>query len=79
MPGIPPSELSDDDLHRELMHLHETRSETFFKGSEDALKAHTERMLALEQEYLRRFPERTAPDPMRVRAGRRSMSGQDHQ
>ena len=77
MPGIPPSDLSDDALHRELTHLHETRSETFFNGTEDALEVHTERMLALEQEYLRRFPERTAPDPMRVRAERRAMSGQD--
>lgn len=77
MPGIPPQDLSDDDLDRELRHLHETRSETFFNGSEDALEVHTSRMLQLEQEYLRRFPERVTPDPMRVRAERREMAGQE--
>jgi Family of unknown function (DUF6158) len=70
MTGIPASELSDDDLERELAHLHATRHETFLNGSEDALETHTERMLALESEYLRRFPERAAPDPARVRASR---------
>ncbi len=75
--GIDPSTLDDADLERELTHLHETRHTTFLNGSEDALNAHTERMLALEQEYLRRFPDRSAPDPMRVRASRRKMAGQD--
>ncbi len=75
--GIDPSTLDDDDLERELTHMHETRHQTFLNGSEDALSMHTERMLALEAEYLRRFPDRSAPDPMRVRASRRKMSGQD--
>ncbi len=75
--GIDPSTLDDDDLDRELTRLHETRHETFLNGTEDALNAHTERMLALEAEYLRRFPDRSAPDPMRVRASRRKMSGQE--
>lgn len=75
--GVPPTELSDDDLEREVNHLHETRHETFLHGSEDALLNHTERMLALEEEYLRRFPDRAAPDPMRVRASNRRQSGQD--
>jgi len=69
MTGIPASQLSDDDLERELAHLHETRHDTFLHGTEDALETHTSRMLELEQEYLRRFPERAAPDPARVRAG----------
>jgi hypothetical protein len=51
--------LSDEALERELQHLHETRHDTFLHGSEDALEAHTERMLELEQEYLRRHPKRT--------------------
>ena len=68
MTGIPASQLSDDDLERELAHLHETRHETFLNGTEDALEMHTSRMLELEQEYLRRFPDRAAPDPARVRA-----------
>jgi hypothetical protein len=69
MTGIPASDLADDDLDRELAHLHETRHDTFLNGTEDALEAHTRRMLELEAEYLRRFPERAAPDPARVRAG----------
>ncbi len=77
MAGIPPTELSDDDLQREVTHLHETRHATFLNGSEDALEAHTERMLALEGEYLRRFPDRAAPDPMRTRAGSRKAAGQE--
>jgi hypothetical protein len=74
--GIPPQELADDDLRRELGHLHETRHETLLGGSESALEAHTERMLALEREFLRRFPEDAAPDPQRTRAGSRENAGQ---
>lgn len=75
--GIPPAELDDDDLRRELEHLHETRHDTLLGGSESALETHTERMLALEQEFLRRFPQEAAPDPARTRAGRRAQAGQD--
>lgn len=74
--GIPASELDDDDLRREMAHLHETRHDTLIGGSESALEAHTTRMLALEQEFLRRFPEDSAPDPMRTRAGSRQQAGQ---
>jgi len=74
--GVAPTDLADEDLERELKHLHETRHETFRNGSEDALEHHTERMLALEGEYLRRFPERSAPDPRRTRAGSRGAAGQ---
>jgi hypothetical protein len=75
--GIDPTRLSDDDLAREVSHLHATRHETFLAGSEDALEAHTGRMLALEAEYLRRFPDRSTPDPLRTRAGSRAAAGQD--
>ena len=75
--GIDPTELSDDDLGREVSHLHETRHDTLLGGSEDALEAHTHRMLALEREFLRRFPEKGAPDPLRTRAGSRRAAGQD--
>jgi hypothetical protein len=68
MTGVPPSDLDDDDLERELAHLHETRHETFLHGTEDAFDNHTERMLELETEYVRRFPDRVVPDPRRVRA-----------
>ncbi len=73
--GIAPDQLADDDLRREVAHLHETRHDTLLGGSESALRAHTERMLALEREFLRRFPE-AAPDPRRTRAGSRQNAGQ---
>lgn len=74
--GIAPEELADDDLRRELQHLHETRHSTLLNGSESALEHHTTRMLALEQEFLRRFPLEAAPDPARTRAGSREEAGQ---
>ena len=74
--GIPAARLADHDLSRELERLHVTRRETFLHGSEDALEVHTERMLALEGEFLRRFPDRAAPDPGRTRAGSRHAAGQ---
>ena len=74
--GIPPTELADDDLRREVANLHHTRHDTLLGGSEDALEAHTKRMLELEQEFLRRFPAEAAPDPMRTRAGSRAAAGQ---
>jgi hypothetical protein len=70
MSGIPASQLSDEGLERELARLHETRHDTFMNGTEDALETHTRRMLEMEQEYLRRFPDRVQPDPGRVRAER---------
>jgi hypothetical protein len=75
--GVPPEELSDDDLVREVTHLHDTRHEAMRGASEDAFEAHTRRMLALEQEYLRRFPEDAAPDPLRTRAGSRANAAED--
>lgn len=73
--GIPASELEDSTLERELEYLHETRHETFMNGSAGALEAHTERMLELEQEYARRFPQRTSPDQLRTRDGSRERDG----
>ena len=75
--GIDPQRLSDDDLAREVSHLHATRHDTFVAGTEDALEAHTKRMLTLEAEYLRRFPDRSVPHPLRTRAGSRAAAGQD--
>lgn len=74
--GIPGERLSDDDLRREVSHLHETRHETLLHGSEDALETHTRRMLELELEFLHRFPKDGAPDPNRTRAGSRARAGQ---
>jgi hypothetical protein len=64
--GIPADELAEDDLLRELRHLHETRHDTFLHGSVDALGMHTRRTLELEVEYVRRHPEREI-DPARLR------------
>ena len=71
MTGIPAEQLSDDQLERDLEHLHATRHETFLHGSESALEAHTRRVTEVEAEYLRRFPDRVVPDPGRVRATHR--------
>ena len=76
MTGVPPEQLSDEDLERELEHLHETRHDTFLHGSDDALAFHTSRMNELEQEYLRRNPDRVI-DARRTRHGSRELSGQD--
>ncbi len=76
MTGVPAHQLTDEALDRELLHLHETRNDTFLHGSEDALAFHTERMQALEQDYLRRNPDRV-PDARRTRHGSRELSGQD--
>jgi hypothetical protein len=74
--GIPAAELSDDDLRRELAHLHETRHTTMLDGTEDAFETHTTRMLALEREFLHRFPYDAAPAAGRTRAGSREQAGQ---
>jgi hypothetical protein len=72
VPGIAAARLSDSDLTRELEHLHGTRHETFMNGTQDALETHTRRMLELEAEYARRFPDRVTPDPARTRTERRT-------
>jgi hypothetical protein len=75
--GVPASELDDSTLEREIAQLHETRHDTLVDGSADALKAHTERMLELEAEYLRRFPQSATPDPRRMRDTSRQLDGRD--
>ena len=68
--GVSPEDLAETDLIRELEHLHRTRHDTFLHGAPDALREHTSRSAELEQEYLRRHPERDV-DPARTRAGAR--------
>ena len=63
-------DLAETDLIRELEHLHRTRHETFLHGAPHALREHSSRTSELEQEYLRRHPEREV-DPGRTRAGAR--------
>ncbi|MFL6127812.1 MAG: DUF6158 family protein [Mycobacteriales bacterium] len=69
-PGVPPAQLAEDDLLRELRHLHETRHDAFLHASSEALGVHTRRTVELEDEYVRRHPERQV-DPERLRAGAR--------
>ncbi len=76
MTGVPAGRLGDEDLERELEHLHQTRHDTFLHGSEDALAFHTARTDELEAEYLRRNPDRVI-DARRTRHGSRELSGQD--
>ena len=69
--GVDPAELSDDDLMRELGHLYETRMDALRHAADQALAEHTRRTNDLEDEYLRRFPEREV-DPERLREGARA-------
>lgn len=64
--GVDPAELSAQDLLRELQSLHDTRHQTLRHGSDDALANHNRRMVELESEYLRRYPQREV-DPARLR------------
>jgi hypothetical protein len=57
--GRPASELSDEELERQGTHAHATRNWVFLHGTAEQFTRHTERMLELEQEYLRRHPKRT--------------------
>jgi hypothetical protein len=68
--GVSPQDLAEADLIRELAHLHRTRHDTFLHGSPDALREHSSRLAELEEEYLRRHPEREV-DPARTRSGAR--------
>jgi hypothetical protein len=68
--GIPAEDLDQQALLRELEQLHATRHETLRHGSTEALAHHTERTTELEQEYLRRYPQREV-DPERTRSGAR--------
>ncbi|SDD31260.1 hypothetical protein SAMN05660690_3979 [Geodermatophilus telluris] len=58
-PGVPARDLSDEDLERQGVHAHAMRHWVFLHGTAEQFRTHTERMLELEQEYLRRHPQRT--------------------
>ena len=58
-PGVPARELSDEELERQGVSAHATRHWVFLHGTAEQFRTHTERMLELEQEYLRRHPQRT--------------------
>jgi hypothetical protein len=66
-PGVDPHDLTAEDLIRELHSIHGTRHDTLRHGSADALANHNRRLVELESEYLRRYPDREV-DPARLRA-----------
>lgn len=57
--GRPARDLSDDELEQQGTHAHATRNWVFLHGTAEQYERHTERMLELEHEYLRRHPKRT--------------------
>ncbi|MGV9826502.1 DUF6158 family protein [Gordonia sp. NPDC003429] len=59
MVGRPVEELSDTELEVQGKRAHDTRNWVFLHGTAEQFATHTRRMLALEQEYLRRHPKRT--------------------
>jgi hypothetical protein len=61
--GIAASELSDEDLLRELASVHRTRHQALRHRPTAALGHHDRRSRELESEYLRRFPGRELPGP----------------
>jgi hypothetical protein len=70
MTGVDPDRLDDQQLMKELETIHRTRHDTLLHGSNDALRAHNDRMAQLEGEYLRRNPRRFVA-PGRTRDGAR--------
>ncbi|MFF3322577.1 DUF6158 family protein [Streptomyces sp. NPDC002889] len=70
-PGVDPARLAEPDLLRELETIHRSRHDTLLYGSDSALAAHDARMAALEAEYLRRHPHRSAASG-RTRSGART-------
>ncbi|MEU0053923.1 DUF6158 family protein [Streptomyces sp. NPDC006184] len=68
--GVDPSRLDDQQLMKELETIHRTRHDTLLYGSNDALRAHNERMAQLEGEFLRRNPRRLVSSS-RTREGAR--------
>lgn len=58
MTGVDPGRLDDQQLMKELETIHRTRHDTLLYGSNDALRAHNDRMARLEGEWLRRNPRR---------------------
>ncbi|MCO1599108.1 DUF6158 family protein [Micromonospora sp. RHAY321] len=64
--GVDPTELTDEDLIREMHSLHRTRLDTLRHAADSALANHLRRTAELETEYLARHPGREV-DPSRLR------------
>ncbi|MFF8958352.1 DUF6158 family protein [Streptomyces sp. NPDC014894] len=69
--GVEAARLGEQELIRELENIHRSRHDTLLHGSPAALAAHTTRMAELEEEYLRRHPDRPV-SAGRTRAGARA-------
>ncbi|MGV9310631.1 DUF6158 family protein [Streptomyces sp. NPDC003691] len=74
--GIAADRLGEAELIRELENIHRSRHDTLLHGSSAALSAHTTRMAELEEEYLRRHPDRPVASG-RTRAGARARDHRD--
>ncbi|MFJ9338987.1 DUF6158 family protein [Streptomyces sp. NPDC101733] len=75
-PGGPAARMLDDGrLLRELETIHRTRHETLLYGSDEALATHTQRARELEEEYVRRHPQR-ARTAGRTRSGARARTAE---
>lgn len=72
--GRAAGELNDAELEQQGTQAHVSRNWVFLHGTAEQFAQHTQRMLELEQEYLRRYPQRTwqgsgaapAADPVRA-------------
>lgn len=62
----PTAALDDQEVLSDLDTLYQRRLTTLRHGAEAAVESSTRRIAELEQEYLRRFPDREV-DPARVR------------
>ncbi|WP_055590960.1 DUF6158 family protein [Streptacidiphilus griseoplanus] len=56
--GVDAGQLDESVLMHELEQIHRTRHDALLHGSAEALDRHTTRMAELEEEYLRRHPQR---------------------
>ncbi|MDQ0407370.1 DUF6158 family protein [Streptomyces sp. NBC_01723] len=76
MTGVDPGRLDDQQLMKELETIHRTRHDTLLYGSNDALRAHNDRMARLEGEWLRRNPHRPVAAGRTREGARERGSGQ---
>ena len=74
--GIDARTLDESVLMHELEQIHRTRHDTLLHGSSEALERHTTRMVELEDEYLRRHPQRQVTAG-RTRVGARARTHAD--
>ena len=59
--GVPPAELSDEDLRRELLQLKKKQDDIEGEGTEEQKANHARRTGELAAEFGRRFPAEEIP------------------